>query len=146
MQKAIPKRTLLGSINHAPELASGTDPTAEVNQGPQSSGTIRPRMVTITEVGVITRMSSSKLNREIRDGKIQAVKCRSRTLIPIEAVKAYLNALQPAPKRAASTVDKSNPAAIGSRAAIGGATGTLRFDHSPGSVAQGVLERNQSDD
>ena len=63
-----------------------TTATAEGNQ---------PRALRVSDACASLSISRSKLYLEVAAGRLRAVKCGSRTLIPAEAADAWLRSLPP---------------------------------------------------
>ena len=52
-----------------------------------------PRAMRVSEACASLSISKSKLYLEVAAGRLRAVKCGSRTLIPVEAADAWLRSL-----------------------------------------------------
>ena len=59
-----------------------------------------PRAMRVSEACASLSISKSKLYLEVAAGRLRAVKCGSRTLIPVEAVDAWLRSLPSLPEAA----------------------------------------------
>jgi excisionase family DNA binding protein len=53
------------------------------------------RALRVTDACAVLSISKSKLYLEVAAGRLRAVKCGSRTLIPAEAADAWLRSLPP---------------------------------------------------
>jgi excisionase family DNA binding protein len=59
-----------------------------------------PRALRVNEACASLSISKSKLYLEVAAGRLRAVKCGSRTLIPVEAIDAWLRDLPSLPEAA----------------------------------------------